>query len=105
MVKSRCTLKLMDVMFIILLSEAQVIFKVGTNQVGWFSADNLLNYVENVIDIFEAKTNNFAIGLFMFDNALSHQKQAPDALSVRKMPKNANQRWTSTKGASQVSNV
>ena len=31
MVKSKCTFKLMDVILIILLSEAQVVFKVGTN--------------------------------------------------------------------------
>ena len=44
------------------------------------------------------KTNNFVTGLFMFDNAPSHQKQAPDALSARKMLKNPNQRWMSMKG-------
>ena len=74
MVMSKCTFKSMDVILIILLSEAQVVFKVGTNQDGWFSADNLLDQVENTIDIFEAKTNNFTTGLFMFDNAPSNQK-------------------------------
>ena len=54
--------------------------------------------MENAIDIFEAKTNNFVTGLFMFDNAPSHQKQAPDALSARKMLKNPNQRWMNMKG-------
>ena len=73
MVKSKCTFKSMDMILIILLSEAQVVFKAGTNQDGWFSADNLLDQVENAIDIFEAKTNNFMTGLFMFDNAPSHQ--------------------------------
>jgi hypothetical protein len=34
------------------------------------------------IDIFENKTNGTAMGLFMFDNAPSHQKQAKDALSA-----------------------
>jgi hypothetical protein len=29
----------------------------------------------------------------MFDNAPSHQKRAPDALSARKMPKNPNKEW------------
>ena len=71
MVKSKCTLKSMDVTFIILLSEAQVIFKVGTNQDGWFSGDNLIRWK---MDIYEAKTNNFTTGHFMFDNAPSHQK-------------------------------
>ena len=104
MVKNKCILKLIDAMLTILLSKAQAIFKAGTNQDGWFSADNLLNQVENAIDIFEAKTSNFATGLFMFNNAPSHQKQAPDALSARKMPKNANQRWTSTKGGPKMPN-
>ena len=65
---------------------------------GWFSADDLLKQVENAIDIFEVKTNNFATGLFMFDNAPSHQKQAPDALTARKMPKHPHATQTSMKG-------
>ena len=93
----------MDVILIILLSEAWV-FKAGTNQDGWFSADNLLDQVENAIDIFEAKTNNFVTGLFMFDNASSHQKRAPDALSARKMLKNPNQRWMNMKGGPRMWN-
>ena len=64
----------------------------------------MLDQVENAIDIFEAKTNNFTTGLFMFDNAPSHQKQAPDALPVRKMLKNPNQRWMSTKGGPRMQN-
>ena len=104
MVKSKCTFKLMDVILIILLSEAWVVFKAGTNQDGWFSADNLLDQVENAINIFEAKTNNFVTGLFMFDNAPSHQKRAPDALSARKMLKNPNQRWMSMKGGPRMWN-
>ena len=91
MAKSKWILKLIDAMLTILLSEAQVIFKVGTNQDGWFSADNLLDQVENAINIFEAKTNNFTTGLLMFDNAPSHQKWLPDALSARKMPINSGQ--------------
>ena len=46
------------------------------------------------IDIFEGKTNGFATGLFLFDNAPNHQKRAPDALSARKMPKNPHPTWT-----------
>lgn len=33
-------------------------------------------------DIFKWRTNGFATGLFIFDNAPSHQKRAPDALSA-----------------------
>jgi hypothetical protein len=46
------------------------------------------------IDIFEGKTNGFATGSFLFDNAPSHQKHAPNALSAQKMPKNLHPTWT-----------
>ena len=49
-------------------------FKAGKNQDGYFSCDDLMKQVKNAIDIFEAKTNGFATGLFAFDNAPSHQK-------------------------------
>jgi len=59
-----------------------VFFKAGKNRDGYFDAGDLLQQVENAIDIFESKTNGFATGLFLFDNAPSHQKRAPDALSA-----------------------
>ncbi|KAG1726633.1 uncharacterized protein EDB91DRAFT_1254254 [Suillus paluster] len=62
--------------------EACIIFKAGKNQDGYFSAEDLLVQVEWAIDIFERKTNGFATGLFMFDNAPSHQKCAPDVVSA-----------------------
>ena len=74
MVKNEFFLDLWCVMLIMFVSEAHIMFKAGTNHDGWFSADDLLKQVKNVIDIFEAKTNNFVTGLFMFDNAPSHQK-------------------------------
>jgi hypothetical protein len=74
-------------------SEARVVFKAGKNRDGYFSALDLLKQVEHTIDLFEDKTNSFATGLFMFDNAPSHQKRAPDALSARKMPKRPHQTW------------
>ncbi|KIL65316.1 hypothetical protein M378DRAFT_55046, partial [Amanita muscaria Koide BX008] len=73
--------------------EARVFFKAGKNRDGYFDADDLLQQVDNAIDIFEAKTNGFATGLFLFDNAPSHQRRAPDALSARKMPKNPHATW------------
>ena len=48
----------------------------------------------NAIDIFEELTCSFATGLFMFDNAPSHQKRAPDALSAHKMVKRPTNGWT-----------
>ena len=55
-------------------SEARVLFKAGKNRDGWFAAEDLLKQVDHAIDIFEGKTNGRAMGLFLFDNALSHQK-------------------------------
>ena len=85
-------------MLIVFVSKACIVFKVGTNCDRWFSADDLLKQVENVIDIFKAKMNNFVTGLCIFNNAPSHQKRAPDALTARKMPKHPHATWTSTKG-------
>ena len=67
--------------------EARILFKPGVNRDGYFDANDLQKQVEHAIDIFEGKTNGNAQGLFLFDNAPSHQKRAPDALSARKMPK------------------
>ena len=57
-------------------------FKAGKNRDGYFDANDMLQQVENAINIFESKTNEFTTGLFLFDNAPSHQKRAPDALSA-----------------------
>ena len=38
--------------------------------------------VDKAIDIFEGLTNGWAQGLFVFDNAPSHQSDAPDAISA-----------------------
>ena len=62
--------------------DARVIFKAGKSRDGWFSADDLLEQVDRAIDVFEQRTNGFATGLFIFDNAPSHQKRAPNALSA-----------------------
>ncbi len=64
--------------------EARIIFKAGLNCDGYFDADQLCNQIDNAIDIFEGITKNHAQGLFIFDNAPSHQKRADDALSARK---------------------
>ena len=54
-------------------SEAQVVFKAGKNRDGYFTAEDLLLQVEKAVDIFESRTNGTGTGLFMFDNAPSHQ--------------------------------
>ena len=73
-------------------------FKAGKNHDGYFDADDLLAQVDNAIVIFEECNCGFATALFLFDNALSHQKCAPNALSAPKMPKNTKYRWTHHKG-------
>ena len=62
-------------------------FKPGKNHNGYFKAKELITQVNWAIDIFEAKANGLAQGLFLFDNAPSHQKCANDALTARKMVK------------------
>ncbi len=74
--------------------EAHILFKAGAQRDGYFKAEDLIAQVDRAIDIFEGKTNGFAVGLFMFDNTPSHQKRAADALSAHKMPKNPNEGWT-----------
>ena len=78
--------------------EARLFFKAGKARDGWFDNDDLVIKVDKAIDIFEGKMNVFATGLFLFDNALSHQKRAQDALSARKMPKGPHATWQHHKG-------
>ncbi|KAJ3492884.1 hypothetical protein NLJ89_g11145 [Agrocybe chaxingu] len=74
--------------------EARILFRAGKNWDGYFDNDDLISQVDHAIDIFEGLTNGFATGLFLFDNAPSHQKRAMDALSAQKMPKNPHATWT-----------
>ncbi|KAJ3838001.1 hypothetical protein F5878DRAFT_652312 [Lentinula raphanica] len=74
--------------------EARLFFEAGKTRDGYFSGADLLVEVEKAIDIFENKTHGMMTGLFLFDNAPSHQKRALDALSARKMPKKPCARWT-----------
>lgn len=87
----------MPVAHLIKFSDARVFFKAGKNRDGYFDAEDLLKQMNNVIDIFEGRTGRLATGLFLFDNAPSHQKRAPDALSAQKMPKNPNATWRHNK--------
>ena len=63
-------------------SEAHTFFKPGKNRDGWFLAKELLTQLDTAIDIFEGLTKGWAHGLFLFDNALSHQKHTDNAHSV-----------------------
>ena len=69
--------------------EAWVIFKAGRNCNGYFNTDDLLQQVDKAIDIFEGLTKDWAQGLFLFDNAPSHQRHVPDAISAWHMVKGA----------------
>ncbi|SRR5258708_39031209 len=71
----------------IFIREAWIILKPGKNQDGLFDANNLLAQVDHMIDLFKGRTNSNAQGLFLFDNAPSHQKWVLDALSARNMVK------------------
>ena len=84
--------------------EARVVFKAGKTRDGWFSTDDLLKQIEKSIDIFESKTNGFATGLFLFNNAPSHQRRAGDALSARKMLKRPKNGWTHRKEGPKMRN-
>ena len=90
--------------FSVCYREARVVFKVGKNRDGYFAAEDLIKQVDLAIDIFESKMNGTATGLFMFDNAPSHQKRAPDALSSRKMPKGPNKDWVHKKNGPRMWN-
>ena len=68
-------------------SDARILFKAGKNHEGWFGSEQLLAQVDHTIDIFNRLTKGNAQGLFLFDNAPSHQKRAPDAPSAWKMCK------------------
>jgi hypothetical protein len=72
---------------LLMTSDARVLFKPGKQHEGWFNSDHLLSQVQRAIDIFEHKTNGRAQGLFLFDNASSHQKRASDTLSAWLMVK------------------
>ena len=67
--------------------DARILFKAGKNREGWFGSNELIAQVNHTIDIFEGLTKGNAQGLFLFDNAPSHQKRGSDALSARKMCK------------------
>jgi hypothetical protein len=62
-------------------------FQGWQNHNGWFDMDDLLKQVDKAIDIFKGLTKGWAQGLFLFDNAPSHQKHAADAISARNMVK------------------
>ena len=79
-------------------------FRAGKNRDRWFASEDLLLQVDKAIDVFEGCAP-FATGLFLFDNAPSHQKRAPGALSARKLPKGPHATWREHKGGPRMRNT
>ncbi|KIJ54929.1 hypothetical protein M422DRAFT_152669, partial [Sphaerobolus stellatus SS14] len=74
--------------------EARILFKAGKNRDGYFDCDDLCKQIKTAIGLSEEHfPNKSAIAAFGFDNAPSHQKQVPDALSARHMPKGPRHCW------------
>ena len=66
--------------------EARVLFKVGKNQEGYFTAQDILKQVEKAIDILE-KYYPDQDHVLVYDNVSTHQKWPDGSLSAQKMPK------------------
>ncbi|THU79841.1 hypothetical protein K435DRAFT_696926 [Dendrothele bispora CBS 962.96] len=73
--------------------QARIFFEAGSARDGYFTAEDIHAQVDNAIDIFEAKSGGTMTALFLFDNATTHTKRAPNALSARKMPKGPHSHW------------
>ena len=76
--------------------------KAGAKCDGYFDNDDLVAQVDISMDIIEEKTHGFKRALFLFDNATSHQKRAPDAPTARKMVLNPKFGWTTWKDGPKV---
>jgi hypothetical protein len=79
-------------------------FRAGKNWDGWFASKDLLLQVDEAINVFEGRAP-FASGLFLFDNAPSHQKRALDALLAHKLPKGLHAKWRQHKGGPRMQNT
>ena len=74
-----------------------VVFKVGKNPDGYFDNDNLEQVGLSMV-IFVEKNSWIQETLFLFDNAMTHQKRAPDLPSAHKMLKGPKLSWTPCPG-------
>jgi len=64
--------------------EARVLFRAGTNRDGYFTSEEILKQATRAMDILE-KYFPHDRHILIYDNARTHLKRAPDALSARKM--------------------
>lgn len=67
--------------------EARVLFEAGTNRDGYFTNEEILEQATRAMDILE-KYFPHDQHIFIYDNARTHLKRAPDALSARRMALN-----------------
>ncbi len=67
--------------------DAQILFRAGRNHDGYFGSEEFLVQVDSAIDIFKGLFKGNFRALFLFDNAPSHQKQAPNAILAQIMVK------------------
>lgn len=65
---------------------ARQLFRAGKNRDGYFTNEDVLAQVSIAMDIARVEWPDVD-HVFIFDNATTHLKRAPDALSARKMPK------------------
>jgi hypothetical protein len=63
---------------------AQVLFRVGKNQEGYFTSNDILAQVTTAIDILQ-RHYPFDAHIFIYDNAPTHLKRAANLLSARHM--------------------
>jgi hypothetical protein len=62
----------------------------------------IIKQVELSMGIFKEKTHKFKKALFLFDNAMTHQKWASDAPSAGKMLKGPKLSWTPCPGGPEM---
>jgi len=75
--------------------QARVVFKAGKACQGYFTNDDILNHASVAMDILKTHYPD-EDHVLLFDNATTHLKQADDALSAQKMPRNVpkdNKNW------------
>ena len=63
-----------------------MLFKTGKDRDEYFTNEDLLTQTEKAIELFEDNFPGNAVAAFAFENATTHQKCAPDALSAHKVP-------------------
>ena len=66
---------------------ARRVMKPGKNKDGYFSSEDICEQAENAMAILQEYYPQYE-HIFVYDNATTHLKRAPDALSARRMPKN-----------------